>query len=639
MEGPQNVIYNPYVMNLLYMRMTALRTLLARHYRGIEQSEEEMERAILNEHHATFFTLEVSEMERKLRETGCARFDLYHCNFEFFLWRLSLLLRTKEQPLEPGFYGRAYQCELRFVSTLMSEHYVLMQSLIHQYIEDFYCHASEAKVRQRVTLFLNLKETLEKTDNLIEHKDSMLVYNKECVIILILIYFLNSFMQIVEHDSLELSHDKMLASIELKPRGASDIDATSTTMPVTTTIVEHEVILNGCTTKGANLKILGKIKMALTTLYGELISVLPIKEEMPLPDTEKSLIMKVITLDLSLGETLKPINTTPTTTTSDDDDFDIKAYNDRINSIYRLLHPPSPFKSILVPCTTTLSETRSFPVNNNSSSSSSSSSQQYYFNYLPLHGNEEIYARYLYRLSFEARIKSSHNHCKKNEASLSINKIAKGQTPVCLLCDYVKFPVNTVHKNFCHSSETYNINNSYVGETEEKLKLHESLRSVHIQTFVATTAFMLELYNVLSTLLTLFSRRAMLNLNIRGESDLLQMIDPLALLQELSRHLIASKLEKSMNEVLALCAQKLGLPSNRSFTEKEFKLALQVELVLLCMNAVNNQQNEIQKYERSMTIQFSLTSTELHQEVIRNLKSFYVAYTNVLMNVMKGVIY
>jgi hypothetical protein len=128
-------------------------------------------------------------------------------------------------------------------------------------------------------------------------------------------------------------------------------------------------------------------------------------------------------------------------------------------------------------------------------------------------------------------------------------------------------------------------------------------------------------------------------LKIKGETvyhNLFRIIDPVTLLQDLTKTVTISHLEKTMSETISICYKKLRLEQDQKMTviELEQSVAMACEIVNLFSASVSMQVSEIQRYERSLSTELMVECTELYREVSGALKTIYMGHLNVLLQVI-----
>jgi hypothetical protein len=620
------VIHNPYTVHLLYLKAHYVGVLLEKYYArriemGVDAYYRMMRCAILERHHVKWITQETHAMQRRAAKEHFG-IDLVYCNIEYFLHRFTQVYRIVDESIDYGFVGKPYKCETAmsrlFLDNAAGE--TLRRSL-YAYLEYYYLAPDEAKVESRVDLFFLLKKTLEtdvdeelspsyEEDNRHSKKRIYILrYSKEMIAILVQLYLVNEFIALYTLKKNEIHHDTAVAHFVYQP------DETS--IPVLTTTTTSDM-------DSPEMVLFVKMRFELQRIYRQealLNTRYPAAKEMP--------IQQEATLSMAISDIL--FNTgiesvTPSKEEDEDDEYVIfKRANESLNMCMAYNEPPAALVSL-------------------GESSSSILAPRLYIEYdettlRPRVINHYAYLRYdeqsfdhyaniVFRLLLEGQLYEAHRGCSKARSTTK-----RATTTICLLCDYFKLVDKKIREMY-RAIHYYTVNHCYAEEYNDRVKLDDSLANHYIQ---PTRGLVSRTHRILYSMTFLYARLAILPLaeaKPLRERRLLTMLDPVKLFALLSRSLSTDDLENDMMRLLSQCGLSTdgddGDPSDEALN-----MALELEYVKQIINAINAQQTEIEKYERSLTIEVSLNSSLLHSQVIHNLKLIYAAYLQILCHIIR----
>lgn len=622
------VIYNPYTTHLLYLKAHYVGALLEKYYYarrdelGVDAYYRMMRCAILERHHVKWVTRETYAMQRRVEKEHFG-IDLVYCNIEYFLHRFTQVYRIADESIDYGFVGKPYKCETAMSRLFLdNEACEALRRSLYAYLEYYYLTPDVAKVETRVDLFFLLKKTLEtdvdeelspsnEEDNRRSKRIYMLRYSKEMIAILVQLYLVNEFIALYTLKKNEIHHKTAVAHFVYQP----DETSVPVLKTVTTDMDSPEMVL------------FVKMRFELQRIY---------RQEALLntryPAAKETLVRQEATLTMAISDILFNTGVESVTPSKEEDEGDeyviFKRANESINMCMAYNEPPAALVSIgesseeiLAPCLyieydkTTL---RPRVINH----------------YAYLRYDEQSfdhYANIVFRLLLEGQLYEAHRGCSKARTTTTTTK--RVATSVCLLCDYFKLVDKKIREMY-RAIHYYTVNHCSAEEYNDRVKLDETLANHYIQ---PTRGLVSRVHRILYSMTFLYARLAILPLaeaKPLRERRLLTMLDPVKLFALLSRSLTIDELENDMMRLLSQC----GLSDDddgEDPSDEALDMALELEYVKQIINAINAQQTEIEKYERSLTIEVSLNSSLLHSQVIHNLKLIYAAYLQILCNIVR----
>lgn len=629
-------IYNPYVVHLLYLKTHYLTQLLEKYYQSKRELDTDayyrmMRSVILERHHVPWIVRETAALHRRVEKE---RFplDLVYCNIEYFLHRFTQLFRTRDESLDLGFIGKHYKCEVAMSRLFLDETTCeTLRRSIYAYLEYYYLAPSEAKVTTRVDLLFLLKKTLEEdVEDGGDTNRRVLRYTKEMTAILAQLYLVNEFLALVTLKTREIRHDDVIPRFvyqrdELIPPLLCDEPPDNTYSPEINLLIKMRFELHR----------LYRQEATINTRYPTVSSSSQQQQHQPEP---------------TLGAAIKDLlfNTgveSGTTTTVDEKDENaeyeaFKHANQNLNAFMVYETPPA----VLVPITTgaTPQESKLLASRRYIEYDEKTLRARVIKEYAYLRFESSTFVHYedvVIRLLLEGLFHQAHRGCRKARSPTSnviVTTSSKKAAQVCLLCDYFKVGDKKM-RDLYREIHYYTVNHCYAEEQRDREKLDETLAE-HCLTIMAP--LVARAYHSLYSVALLYARLALYPMDDAmplNERRLLTLLDPIKLLDSLAQPLIMDELEEAIARLLTLCQQRLGIEETEATTwsAKTLDLALEVELVKIVINAINAQQTEIEKYERSLTTEVSLNSSALHGQVIHHLKRLYAAYLQCLCHAIR----
>lgn len=622
------VVCNPYTLHLLYLKSHYVGALLEKYYQarrrnelGVDAYYRMMRSVILEQHHVKWATKETCAMQRRVEKEQFG-IDLVYCNVEYFLHRFTQVYRLDDESIDHGFVGKPYKCETAmnrlFLDASACE--TLRRSL-YAYLEYYYLAASESKIETRVDLLFLLKKTLElDVDEELspsgsdeKHKKKkiyVLRYSKEMIAILVQLYLVNEFIALYTLKKNEIHHDAALTGFVYQP------DETSVPVITTTTTTTSD-------SDSPEMVLFVKMRFELQRIYRQealLNTRYPATKE-TLPPVEVSLSAAFKDLIFSTGiENVEPVK-------EEDDQEDeyviFKRVNEALNGCMAYFEPPM----AIVPLGETSQEILAPRLH--IEYDEATLRPRVINRYVYLRFDEQSfdhYANVVFRLLLEGQLYEAHRGCSRARSTKTRS------TTVCLMCDYFKLATDKNVREMYRAFHYYTVNHCYAEEYNDRVKLDTSLADHYIQ---PTHSLVARTHRILFSMSLLYARLAILPLveaKPLRERRLLTMLDPVKLFRTLSHSLsLTEELENDMMRLLSKC----GLPDGDEPSDDALDMALELEYVRQIINAINAQQTEIEKYERSLTIEVSLNSSLLHSQVIHNLKLIYAAYLQILCHIVR----
>lgn len=600
------VIYNPYVLQILYLKAYYLDALLDKYYHSRQTFSTDayyrMMRSMIPESPVSWITRESLAMQQRVEKERFG-FDLVYCNIEYFLYRFTQIYRLREESLDHGFINKPYKCEVLLSRLFVNGDEETLRHSLYTYLEYYYLSPSQDKMTTRIDLFFLLKKTLEADSG--EKKSYVLRYTKEMIAILVQLYLVNEFIGLCGQESNEIQHATLVPLFEYQKE--------ETTVPVLTTDDSSSTIPPLLVKMQATLKKAFIQECILNTRY-------PAATE-----------TKTVPQQPTFGEALKDIffNTGVVLEKQEEEEEedDYKKFtlaNDALNAPMRIYEEPPP---ALVSIATTEDKANSIyaprlHIEYDEKTLRARVIKQYA--YLRFETKSLIeYNDMVFRLLLEAHLHEAHRHCRHARTK-------KTTTSACTMCDYFTL-VDKKVREFYRLMHHYTVNHCYAEEYKDREKLDASLPDQYLCPM--SSPLVARVYKVLYTIAHLYARLAFIPLPqtkpVR-ERCLMTMIDPVKLFEALARPLVTEDLEQEMTRLIVLCNERVGCPPKEEPCQQTLDLALEVEFVKLIINAINAQQTEIEKYERSLTIDINLNSSSLHTHVIHNLKLIYAAYLHLL---------
>ena len=640
------VVYNPHILHLLYVKTRYLFNIINRHYRRRADLGDAvsymLDCCILGGHHVDILVRDLAlMMEHMQRESSPIQLGL--CHFEVYLFRVIQTFRTPIEPVDALFSSGYYVCETKLSSIVTKEtHRMTIQKLLREYVEGYYFNERTSK--ERVVLFFNLKRMMEKEvlDSRLDQEDSAfeIMYDQELTATLFYLYFLSELYCLNEIDNAKIKPSILIDTLIIKQR---KFYTDSVAIPKHT--VSEEFTLFDIMLQNAF--------NCLCIIYGDLVisrlryysKKATASEQLNQTDEQSSqsgggFFSSLFYTEQTTKGTPSTTSTTSTNSTTkspvkrilqDSSSSSSSSARQQLNSEYTLSRP---LVEVLSPVVVSNLDgsLKILGHKNELYQVSASSTKLVPVSYLPLRENQLIYTLCMYRLAFDLKLAEAHPDCRTTTRNTK-NSIRVG----CYLCAYAKREKegNNKIRDFIESCNSRDLENPCHGNNydAEYRHLSESISQVHLDLLPSLT-----LRNF-KTLISIFWLFEFMPLRIKGETvyhNLFRMIDPVTLLQDLSKTVTLSHLEKTMSEIISLCYKKLRLEQDQLMIviEREQSVAMACELVNLFSASVSMQVSEIQRYERSVSTELMVDSAELYREVAAVLKIIYMGHVNVLLQVI-----
>lgn len=573
------LVYNPFVLHLLYVKMRYLRRLVMRHYRRYTEGAVFVDYCILNDWYTEIVTKDLEVMQATMDKE---RFPmpLYHSHYEYYLFRLSHVLSTPGDAYDELYGGRRFECETSALKVVDQDHYKLkVQSLIHDYIVAFY-FAANGNTEKRIELLFGTKHTLEKEigESMIdkENMEFFVNYDKELCATLFYIHLVDEMLSLREKEMATLNHEPVITKYKFKKRKLHKEGAT---------------LYNRKDEGDMTLCILNKLLLNLCQSFRQ--QIVERTKYYQKPKEEESTSWFSTTKTVVVFEPAK------------------KAH--LLNHVYLLDRPHE--ECLIIKSPPSIGRSSFY---RNAGLGQNQTCSVRYIAYCS--ENRVHYVQILYRLVFELFLREKHRCPHLNSA--------------CYFCSYYTRGTNNkkVAQFLTLCEEQIEEPDSLQGRIHS---LNVELEKLYIERAPALT---LCSYKTLANVFCLFECFPLLLEGKEACHSLLSVINPVEMLRSLSSTVILSKLELKMCEILKLCRAKIGLLEEEEgaiVIIREQALAMDIELVRLLNQAIVTQQNEIIRYERSIsTTKVAGIGKTLSTEISRVLEKIYMAHIDILCQVM-----
>lgn len=606
-QPPQlsRLVYNPYVLHLLHTKMRYLLRLVTRHYKRCTENEltmsSLMDYVVLNNLYAEVLTRDLDEMLGAMR---AQRFpvDLAHCHYEFYLFRFSQVFRLPMEPLTELFGSRYYKCESKLLRVVGEQELcrASLQIALRGYMESFYLHvASAEKAQRRVQLFFHVKETMEAEviDEVLDKESTRVLirYDDELVATLFYIHLLEELLCLHENEANQIHHHQSIS-------GAFKFVERNLYKPILTPIV---IDASNDDSHLVTLVLLQKLMHTMCTTYREqVVSCVRYTSVGGGGDGDAE------------SSWFSGFTSSLTKKISSSED---RRHNLQLNNEYILERPLNEAVTVAI-STASMTTIKSVVGKSEFYGGGGVTPKKKYqypvtlpIEYLTFTENRRHYELFLYRLVFELRLREGHR-CGTT-------------TKACYLCTYFKRnDVNTRISRFLQ------ICAEPVESPECSARLSAMKDDLSSMVLDLTQPILLYGYKVLANVITLLDH---LPLGNGATFPLTEFLNPCKLVDDLSESVKLPRLEAKMTEVTELCTQKAGFPKGKEreavVVAREQDLAMDIELVRLISVAINSQETDIVRYERSTTpLLLSLESTTMAIHVAKLLRRIYVAHVDVL---------
>lgn len=242
MEKEYKYIYNPHLLNLLYLKVVNKKRLeriiaIFIYHRGDleggggseEMCQTEREHLIRENLYDAQIISDIHHLTERMKNEKY-QFDIYHCNYEFVLFRMFLLFLPEKdlvQRLPEDF--REYRdslleskfiCEEKILSIMNESD---LSGVILRYLYKFYSSDLvnyEAATVKRASLLFNIKRSAEEQvlqEQISLDEDCCLIYNAEVVMTMMYLFFVNEFLAIMSDEKSFLSHSHYTSVFEEEP--------------------------------------------------------------------------------------------------------------------------------------------------------------------------------------------------------------------------------------------------------------------------------------------------------------------------------------------------------------------------------------------------------------------------------------
>ena len=104
------VVYNPYILHLLYVKMRYMRQIVMRYYRRYSDKAEDVTRlmdyCVLNDAYTQILTRDLEVMQAFMQKEEFPM-PLYYCHYEYYLFRLSQVFKAPGDSIDALYVGNA----------------------------------------------------------------------------------------------------------------------------------------------------------------------------------------------------------------------------------------------------------------------------------------------------------------------------------------------------------------------------------------------------------------------------------------------------------------------------------------------------------------------------------------------------
>lgn len=650
-------VYNPYILHLLYIKMKYLFNVINRLYtRHEDDFAFLLDHCVLKNHYAEVLVQDLVLLRDRMYSEKFP-IELALCHFEVYLFRTIQTFRTALEPLDSLFTSGYYQCETALTKTITRDtHTMALQKLLREYTREYYLSHNPAKSTQRITLFFNMKNLLEKevSSAVIDKEESLFYirYDSELVATLFYLYFISQLYCLNEMETTRLNPALLLDNCVIKQRklfssasqlkkGGGGGGGTNIATTTTKTGGEEFSIIE---------TILQRAFHSLYLMYQSLVI-----DRLTFYTRENATNHHAASEEsygfFSSFMSSSGANTTSTTSTTSTK-LHIPVYEESylnylriVNHEYRLSTPSDgALAPMLRPCfdgsnggnVKRIGRSAFYNEPLKSKATGTNGTILVPLVYLPLRENPTLYVLCLYRLAFDVKLGQAHNECKTSSSTGTTKKKAE-----CYLCAYTKRDKenNLRFREFITHCNSFDIENPSPSQSTQATRLCEVLDKVHLHLMPSRS---LRNYKTLTTVFWLFE---FIPLSYSKQSEkhsthnLFRMINPTTLMTELTRTVTTCELDKAMWNLICISYKKLHLEaellaSTSVVSEEEHRLAMECEIVRLLAEAVNMQFNEIQCYQRSLSVEVALDATQLCREVAAAFKKIYLGHLNILLQVI-----
>ncbi len=512
-----------------------------------------------------------------------------------------------------------------------------IQKLLREYVQVYYFN--ESKSKERVVLLFNLKAMMEKEvlDNRIDQEDSAfeIMYDQELTATLFYMYFLSELYCLNEIDNAKIKPTILIETLIVKQRKFYTDSVALPKHVVSAEFNVFDIMLQNAF--NCLCIIYGDLVISRLRYYSKKATLSQQLKETEEQASGSSFFSSLFYADQSTKWTPSADTTMTTTTTTTKSPVKriLHERNDssrqQLNSEYTLTRPVVEVVSPVV-VSSVDGSFKTLAHKNDLYQMTASSTKLVPVTYLPLRENQLIYTLCMYRLAFDLKLAEAHADCRTTTRNTK-NSIRMS----CYLCAYAKREKegNNKIRDFIEQCNSRDLENPCHGNNYDAQYKHlsESISQVHLDLLPSLT-----LRNF-KTLISVFWLFEFMPLKIKGETvyhNLFRIIDPVTLLQDLTKTVTISHLEKTMSETISICYKKLRLEQDQKMTviELEQSVAMACEIVNLFSASVSMQVSEIQRYERSLSTELMVECTELYREVSGALKTIYMGHLNVLLQVI-----
>lgn len=626
-EQQQNVriVYNPYILYLLYVKMRYLFYIINRLYKNRVETNKDLftyilDCCVLNNHYADLLVEDLILMRDRMQHEAYP-IELTQSHFEFYLFRATQTFRTPLELVDRLFTSSYFVCESRLLVAIKRDiHTMALQKLLRLYTESYYLNHTSEKSIQRMTLFFSMKTIMEKrvSDVQLDKEDTQFYirYDVELSAVLFYLYLISELYCINEIDATVLNPSLLVEYYTVKQRKLFD-EAIS--IDINNSTISNE-----------------KGEFTMTHLVLQRAFAI-------LCETYQSLVIDRLTYysKEDLFKSTEPVSFftslfTPLTTTTTEHGIAHKESHDNyrriINREYILTAPVTETYS---PSSMTTGESvkrlgRSDFYNANEKLLPGTL-KAVPINYLPLKANPRLYILCLYRLAFDLKLTEAHTDCR-NTMGYSKNSSTRNECYLCAYCNRDR-QNNVKIRDFIEHCKAYDPENPH--KIEQYVRLCEGLDKMYIDLMPSLTLLYYKTFTSVCWLFEFIPFTLAKDVNCATHHNLFRMINPIALMEDLSRQVTRTKLDKAMSDLVSIVYKKLRLePEQGIMVEREQSIAMACEIVRLFAQSVNMQCNEIQRYERSQSTELLVDTTQFCREVAAALKKIYIGHLDILFQVI-----
>lgn len=649
MEKEYHMVYNPFILKLIHSKSYYLDKLLTVYLPIFSQLKHDiMRNFIISNYHVKMIIRDIILLYRCSEEETYS-FDIYLCNFEYFMYRLTEQYIKRDIDHDSAIDG-LFPCESvmrQYVTQEKKEE--LIATLIKRYISRIYFDRNTGsgisskndtiykdKITERVRLLFNIKNLIE--DDIINKstdEDEILHYDKVAIMGLLCVYFINEF--ISDMSRTRNKKNMNILNCITKEKKESNI------------VKEEE-------DPYINLKNYIQSKSNVVTFNDiENISIHENnKEREEEEESYRSDMSFLVSLRLKIINTLVVYihgwcikekqymneSNQDSIRIEDIEERKLRLHDEKYNKYFSMKSTATNKKVYNIP------EYKRFLNNNNNNIYKS----VYETKFLDIYGNEKFYESITFAILFNLRLNTKHPNCKDKEL-----------LGTCNICNYMY--INSQIADFNKKCHSYNYNKIFYFDNNEKDRIifDKYLKFTVIEIIPTFNGHLFRmLYNII---LLLYHTDIILTEEYQrcSKYDLFLMINTSKLYDNIQMKDFFSDLETKLEKIIIQCRtlnntkheheheqekeqqQQRVINNNKTksvMKERESvrKLAFDMELLIKIISNIDKQCETIKKYERSTNKNISSTTTytyTMHTQIIGFMKKIYIYYVRQLCSLLQ----